>query len=345
MTLFRIDPLADPRWTDLLHRSPRASVFHARDWLEALHRSYGYVPLAFTASASAEPLRNALLFCRVSSWFTGRRLVSLPFSDHCDPLVDDPDELSRMFQAVTRLGRHETGRYVEIRPTAGNDARGLFKAEARFCLHVLDLRRPLDDIYRGLHRSCIQRAIKRAEREGVRCETGNAQSLLAEFYRLHTLTRRRHLAPIQPLAWFQCLGACFGDRLRIYAAIHSERVTAAILTLRSERTCVYKYGCSDPEFNRLGCTPLLFWNAIRDAHADGMTTFDLGRSDLDNPGLITFKDHLGAQRTPLTYFRFSPRVVREAQPAWSPRLARRTYALVPGRLREFLGTRLYRHFA
>ena len=33
-----------------------------------------------------EPLENGFLFCRVESWLTGRRLVSLPFSDHCEPL-------------------------------------------------------------------------------------------------------------------------------------------------------------------------------------------------------------------------------------------------------------------
>src|SRR6185295_20146121 len=87
---YTIDPLRDSRWPDLIVRYPNASVFHTRGWLEALRSTYGYVPVAFTTSAPNENLTNAVLFCAVRSWLTGSRLVSLPFSDHCEPLVNVP---------------------------------------------------------------------------------------------------------------------------------------------------------------------------------------------------------------------------------------------------------------
>src|SRR5690242_12893147 len=83
-----INPLVDDRWPEFIGRHPNASVFHSRGWLSALQSTYGYEPLAFTTSAPSEELKNALLFCVVRSWLTGSRLVSLPFSDHCDPLVE-----------------------------------------------------------------------------------------------------------------------------------------------------------------------------------------------------------------------------------------------------------------
>ena len=54
----------------------------------------GYQPVAFTTCAPAAELRNAVVFCEIQSWLTGSRLVSLPFSDHCDPLVDDRDQFA-----------------------------------------------------------------------------------------------------------------------------------------------------------------------------------------------------------------------------------------------------------
>ena len=84
----RIQPLTDPRWAELVKRHPRSSVFHTREWLEALHRTYGYEPVAMT-TCSPDALTNAVVFCRVESRLTGRRLVSLPFSDHCELLVED----------------------------------------------------------------------------------------------------------------------------------------------------------------------------------------------------------------------------------------------------------------
>ena len=84
--VFVLDPLTDSRWDDLLDRHPRASVFHSRGWLEALKRTYGYEPIVLTTTGQG-PLANGLVLCRVRTWLS-RRLVSLPFSDHCDPLVD-----------------------------------------------------------------------------------------------------------------------------------------------------------------------------------------------------------------------------------------------------------------
>src|SRR4030095_16686199 len=89
----RLDPLKDPRWDTFLFEHPSASVFHTRGWLEALSRTYGYKPVAFVTSSQGEKLTNGIVFCRVNSWLTGHRLVSLPFSDHCQPLVGNKREL------------------------------------------------------------------------------------------------------------------------------------------------------------------------------------------------------------------------------------------------------------
>jgi hypothetical protein len=116
MELHQIDPLTDSRWRTLVERHPRASIFHTVPWLESLRRTYGYRPIAFTTSPPGEELRDGLAFCRVESCLTGRRLVSLPFSDHCDPLLDDGADLSPFFLAIEQAVREENIRYVELRP-------------------------------------------------------------------------------------------------------------------------------------------------------------------------------------------------------------------------------------
>lgn len=50
MELYQIDPVRDPRWSELLENHPRASIFHTAGWLEALRRTYGYEPIAYTSS-------------------------------------------------------------------------------------------------------------------------------------------------------------------------------------------------------------------------------------------------------------------------------------------------------
>ena len=93
MPVFEIDPLADPRWRSLVDSHPAASVFHTQEWLQALLRTYGYKPIAFTTSPEGEPLTNGLVLCEVNSWLTGSKWISLPFSDHCEVLVQNRSDI------------------------------------------------------------------------------------------------------------------------------------------------------------------------------------------------------------------------------------------------------------
>src|SRR5258708_24878580 len=128
-------------------RAPSALFVHTVGCLEAIRRKSGCEPMAFTTSAPNSELKNGLVFCRVDSWLTGRRLVSLPFSDHCEPLVDSPAELQAILSAVTQLANQDKLRYVEFRPLRKLDPPvTLFRPSSTFCFHQLDLAPSLDTL-------------------------------------------------------------------------------------------------------------------------------------------------------------------------------------------------------
>jgi lipid II:glycine glycyltransferase (peptidoglycan interpeptide bridge formation enzyme) len=133
------------------------------------------------------------------------------------------------------------------------------------------------DLFGRLHKSTIQRKIRRAEQAGLGYERGTSESLLRQFYDLMVLTRRRHTLPPQPIAWFRNLVTCLGDRLTIRVASLDGRPVASVLTLSHGRTLVYKYGCSDAAFHHLGSMPFVLWKVIEEAKAIGMDELDLGR--------------------------------------------------------------------
>jgi CelD/BcsL family acetyltransferase involved in cellulose biosynthesis len=344
VTICRLDPLKDARWRDLIEQSQGSSLFHSPEWLNALQRTYGYEPIVFTDAAPQQPLRNGLVCCRVDSWMTGRRIVSLPFSDHCEPLAESSDDLAALVGSVEALVGSEC-RYAELRPVNSMVGADHFDVVSEFWLHRLDLRSDLETVFARFHRNHTRGAIRRAERRGVACEAGRSAELLEDFYRLHGITRRRHGAPIQPFLWFRQLAACFGNNLTIYVARQQGRAVAAILTLQRNKTLVYKYGGSNPLYKSSGGMPLLFWRAIQDAHARGLDELDLGRSDVANAGLVAFKDHLGARRTPLRYYRCGSPVSAGAARKLSLRLARRVSPFLPPALHVSVSGRLYRHLA
>jgi hypothetical protein len=344
MTTWQIDPLQDPRWPAFLERDPHATVFHTPSWLEALRRTYGYEPTVLTTTAPGENLTDGLVFCRVRSWLTGRRSISLPFSDHCEPLVENDEALVCLLSAFKRDLSESHARYLEIRPVT---LQAKLSADLRqtdsFCLHQLDLSPSLEDLFRGFHKDCIQRKILRAEREGLSYEEGRSESLLERFYNLVMLTRRRQQLVPQPRAWFRNLVACMGDILKIRLASKDGRPVAAILTLRYKDTLVYKYGCSDKSFNNLGGMQLLFWKAIQEARNGGLSRFDMGRSDWDNPGLIAFKDRWGAGRSALAYWQYGGAPVQAIHSGWQARMAKRIFGHLPDSVLPLAGSLVYRH--
>lgn len=347
--VYELNPLTDLRWDGLLERHPGASVFHSRPWLEALRKTYGYEPIAYTTSNPEEPLRDGLVFCRVESWLTGRRLVSLPFSDHCEPLVQDTADLKAFIRMLRKKLQAERWRYVEMRPLESfGSVTPLPHGSVKYILHRLDLKPDIQALFRAFHKDSIQRKIKRAAREGLTHQTGTTEAILDAFYRLLTITRRRHGVPPQPKIWFRNLIECFGPALQICVAFSGRRPVAGMLTLRHKNTLVYKYGASDVRFNRLGSMHSLYWESIQRAKALGLEVFDLGRADLEQIGLIAFKSRWGAIQSNLTYFRFSlsesPTHAFEPSSArWKTSVAKSVFAHTPTWILPGLGDLLYRH--
>ncbi|PYS55828.1 MAG: hypothetical protein DMG13_02335 [Acidobacteria bacterium] len=355
MTICRIDPLSDPRWNAFLETHRDASIFHTSSWLEALRRSYGYEPVVYAVTGQGGELVSGVPFCLVKSHLTGRRLVSLPFSDYCQPLVGNSDELKELLAAAKEDAKRQRCKYVEIRPLVSDESSIVAATELAknktALVHRLDLNRNQEDVARGFHKQCV-RNIARCFRNDLVYEEGRSEDLLRKFYRLLLLTRRRHMLPPQPLSWFRNLADCLGDRLKVRVASKDGTAIASIVTLSFKDVITYKYGCSDTRFNTLQGTSLLFWRTIQDAWADGATVFDLGRSDLDNPGLIAFKDHWGAARSDLIYYRYQDAAKKDVSSAPAKdgsskasvkAAAKRLLTLVPDPIFTALGGFLYRH--
>lgn len=343
MQLFKLDPLSDPRWKEFIERDPKASAFHSAEWLRALHSCYGYVPTVFTFTPPGAPLDNGFPFCEVRSHLTGNRLVSLPFSDHCEPLLDHGREIDQLLVSLQEQVENVHWKYFEIRPILQcpqtNPNVGVSNT---YFFHRLDVRASEHALFKTFHKDCIQRKIRRAEREQLRNEDGRSEKLLNDFYKLLIRTRRRQFLPPQPLRWFRSLIESLGERLIIRVAYKGETPVASILTINHRKTLVYKYGCSDVRFNNLGGTSLLFWNAIQDAKAHGIEDLDMGRSDTDNSGLVSFKEHWGAKPSILQYWRYPGRAVA-SRPESAIKYAKKLISLAPDRVLVGAGNLLYRH--
>jgi CelD/BcsL family acetyltransferase involved in cellulose biosynthesis len=344
--MHQLDPLQDPRWSRFSQSHPASSVFHSVAWLSTLRGTFGYEPVVFTHSPTSDTeLIDGIVLCRVKSRLTGRRLVSLPFSDHCEPLSENATELFQ-WALDTDTNRSDS---LETRPLHAvilpmeNHAQDSWK----YSFHLLDLQPDLPTLWAGLHTS-LRRNVRRAQREGLAYQVGRSESLLDEFFRIHLVTRRRHRIPPLPKAWFRNLIESFGEQLQIRVASKDGKSVAAILTFIHKSTITYKYGGSDDVHRHLGGMHLLFWKTIEEAKAGGLEDFDLGRSDDAQQGLIAFKDRWGAC---LTYTRILPLGVPAPSPGrsrlnlkWMTTMAGHVVPFLPDIVFRKTGEILYRHF-
>jgi lipid II:glycine glycyltransferase (peptidoglycan interpeptide bridge formation enzyme) len=274
-------------------------------------------------------------------------MVSLPFSDYCEPLIDSPEELAFLVSYLQAEMEHQEWKYLEVRPANGGfnpNGKGVGFHASKLCyLHRLGLQPNVEDIFRSLHKNSVQRRIRRAEKAGLVIECGRSDKLLRDFYSLLLLTRSRHHLPPQPYLWFSNLIESMGDSLTIRVAYKDQVPIAAVVSLRFRDVAYYKYGCSSVKFKNLGAMALLLWRTIRDSKTDGAVEFDLGRSEVENKGLTAFKDRWTQERTEIVYWRYPATDPLALTEGWKLKVVKHFFACVPHRFLELTGKLVYRH--
>ena len=114
MSLEIIDPTRYPKWDELLLRTPGASFFHSSGWAKVLAESYGYTPLYFTVLENGK-LRALVPMMEVNSFLTGKRGVSLPFTDYCEPIIEEGIEFQDLLNPIIDHGKKNGWKYIELR--------------------------------------------------------------------------------------------------------------------------------------------------------------------------------------------------------------------------------------
>jgi len=342
--IYKLDPLGDPRWQALVDRHPNASVFHTSGWLEAVRRTYGYKPVVFTTSSPTHELRSGLLFCRIRSWLAGRRMVSLPLSDSCEPLCDS-DEFEVLLHYLQSAFDHQDWKSLEIRLFDGHyssEAKAAgFSIRDKHLLHRLSLQSVRSNLFESFHEDSLQHQVQGTERPGLVERIGKSERLLKDFYGLYLLNQQRQKVPPQPYKWFQNVVRCMDECLEIRTAYENDIPIASILTLRFRNTVYCRYGYANAQFNHLGSMPFLLLRAMREAKSNGATRFDLGRMELGNTELIAFKSRWASQPQTLTYWEFPGSLADSVQSDWKAKVLKGVFSLMSDRMLTATGRFFY----
>lgn len=342
MSLEILDPTTYPGWDDILLATPGYSFFHSSSWAKVLCESYGYTPFYFALIEDGR-FRALIPVMEVDSFLTGKRGVSLPFTDYCEPLIDGNIQFKDLFQVLIDFGKKRGWRYLEVR--GGKDLLPDTPASSTYLGHTLDLREGEERIFSDL-RDSTRRNIKKALAQGVTARISNDLDATREFFRLNCLTRKHHGLPPQPYYFFRKIYNHIiskGIGLVILAFNNSQAIAGAVFFHFSDKA-IYKYGASDMKFQDLRANNLAMWEGIRWFCNNGYKSFCFGRTEPENKGLQQFKAGWGTDEYTLNYFRYDLREMNFVTNQSSiSTYGTRLFQRMPISVLNLAGSLVYRH--
>lgn len=339
---FQILDHHNERWLDYISRHPQASPFHHPAWLTVLSECYGYQPFVLVTHDEDGMITGGIPVMEIRSIVTGKRWVSLPFTDYCPPLCDDAASLERLVNGL--VGLYQIGAIPRIEVRWELPAHNAIHTQTAYTLHTVRLGPDPQRVLKGFKRTHRQN-IGTAEQRGVHIERGAETEHLRCYYDMQLETRRRLGVPVQPRKFFDLLGKhILAKELGfILLAYREQQCLAGGLFLNWQQTLTYKYAASSGEGQECRPNNLLSWTAMRWGCENGYTIFDLGRSELENEGLRRFKNGWGAEECPLAYSTL-PAAAPDKHNGKASSLMGRVIQQSPPWVCRAAGELLYKHF-
>lgn len=295
------NPQSNKNWNRMILNFRGSTVFHTSNWAKLLSESYGYHPSYLTIWQEGS-MKACLPITEINSFITGKRGVCVSFSDYCQAITNSSDDFSLLLKSAMELGRISRWQYLELRGEKYITHATPVISYMHDSISLIDDPKQMQSKLRKGTAS----SIKKAEKEGVTIEMTDTIEALRSFYELHCMTRKRHGVPPQPYLFFAKLHEhLLSEGLGLTAlAKHQGNVVAGLVCLFFGDSAVWKYGASDERFKHLSGNNLVLWETIKLCARKGFRSFSLGRTDLDNAGLLSFKSGWGGERTLLNYYRY-----------------------------------------
>lgn len=339
-----VDPRTDPRWAELATGSC-GSLFTSPPWISAVCGSYGFTPRArLVLDDGGHPLAGVATV--ELSDLRGDRIVSLPFSDRADPL-GDPSSWAALVESVISPHAPWSLRCLDGEMSTVDPQLRVAQAVA---WHGTPLDADLGEIRDRLS-GTARRNLGVASRSGVRIEPRVDPGAVRQFHQLHVrLRKNKYRMLAQPLEFFERIHDQFrrADSVVTMLAEIDGEVVAGALFLQWNDVLYYKFGASSPEHLRARPNDAIYWEGIQWALAHGLREIDWGISDLDQPGLIGFKDKWATRQRRVVTLRAGGERAATAPPVGGL-LAELTELLtdpsVPDEISARAGDLLYRQFA
>jgi len=336
-------------WSEHLEKKVQNMFYYDTRWLELLAKFYGYQIIPLTTKNADGQVTGFLPLCFIRSPLTGRRLVSLPFSDYCPLVAVDEANTTQLIEQALHIAQEKQVKYLELRSGANEvlAQRADFTVNNLYVNWVLPLAGTAEEAWLGL-RKPVQQQIKKSQKAGVQVRAAQSREDMDIYYRLHLNTRtRKHGMPAQSQNYFHALWDTFAasGTMRLLLAESAGMPIAGIILFAAGSTLHYAYGASDESYLKFAPNNLLFWEAITWGSVSGYKSLDFGRTACNNSGLMEFKRRWGAIQEPMPYYYYpqTAGLASTSESSWKYRMLTNNWRKLPLAVAGPLGGYVYKH--
>lgn len=297
-----VDPTRLPEWDDFVRSFGNATIFHSSSWARVLKETYGF-GVNYFVNSGQDGSPWAMPMMEIDSTLFGRKGASLPFTDEVEMLSFERSSVELMMRFLHLHARHRRWKFVEYRGMGQFIDSDI--ASTSYYSHRINLSKDESALISSFE-SSVQRAIRKAEKEGIRVRISNDIEAIETFYKLFCLTRRKHGLPPQSIQFFRNIQhhLLLREKGFIATAFYKGKAVATAMIFKFADKAVYKYAASDHNFQHLRPSNLVISESLRYLRGLGCLELHFGRTSITNEGLRRFKLGWGSEEYQLHYHRY-----------------------------------------
>ncbi|MBW8191619.1 GNAT family N-acetyltransferase [Neiella marina] len=279
-------------WDQYVAGHTMGSPYHKYSWGQAVQKAYGHQAQYWLAEQEGQ-IVGVLPCVRLKRLLGGEKYCALPFCDVGGPLAQSHEIRQLLLDRAAAEGAvilesRDMGKQGEAKQYQGNK---------------VSMRLPLPDSSEALlasFKSKLRSQVRKAEKNGLRYETGRSEQLLQHFYEVMLVNMRALGSPVHSYKWFREIIEQYGEQCLV-GVVYLDQIPAGagIILINGEKASI-PWASTKSEFNRLAPNMLLYWALLAYCAEHRITEFDFGRSTYGE-GTYKFKSQWGAQPWPLNW--------------------------------------------
>lgn len=281
-------------WDAFVDGHDGGSFFHRAGWQEVMRRGFGH-GAPFLLAEEDDRIVGVLPLVHLDSRLFARSLVSTAFCVGGGPLGRDAEAVAALDAEAIALAERLKVDFLEYRCAPPRPEGWLTRSDLYF-----GFTRALDpDPEKNL--LAIPRKQRAEVRKGIKLGlVGEIDDTVDRFYDLYAESVRNLGTPVFGKRYFRALKEVFGEACELLVILRDGQPVSALMSFYFRDQVLPYYAGGGAAARAASAHEFMYWDVMRRACANGVRSFDFGRSKTGT-GSFAFKKNWGFVPQPLTY--------------------------------------------